>query len=300
MGMPRDIGVIDLMLNIPGADNSGWYEFMKPLLLDDESRHQFKMPAQYLFKEIPEAGDQADYVAYTLAQMDAVGIERALVGVGPDQPANTDALRRYPNRFIGSYHANPNRGMEEVRAIERAHRDLGIKAVTGFPSGLCPQVPIDDKKWYPIYAKCVELDLPIAMCAGVPGPRLPAAPQKVELIDEVCWFFPELTFIIRHGGEPWTDLAVKLMLKYPNLYYMTSAFAPRHYPRAIIDYANTRGADKIMYAGYFPMGLSLERIFRELPDVPLRDEVWPKFLRHNAVRVLRLGDKPPTRGDTLQ
>ncbi len=63
-------------------------------------------------------------------------------------------------------------------------------------------------------------------------------------------------------------LAVKLMLKWPNLYYSTSAFAPRYYPQAIIDYANTRGADKIMYAGYFPMGLTLERIFSELPNVP--------------------------------
>ena len=91
------------------------------------------------------------------------------------------------------------------------------------------------------------------------------APQHVERIDEVCWFFPELKFVMRHGAEPWTALAVKLMLKWPNLYYSTSAFAPKHYPKDIIDFANTRGADKVMYAGYFPMGLSLERIFSELP-----------------------------------
>jgi predicted TIM-barrel fold metal-dependent hydrolase len=149
-------------------------------------------------------------------------------------------------------------------------------------------VPIDDKKWFPIYAKCVELDLPICVCSGVPGPRLPMAPQKVELIDEVCWFFPELKFVMRHGAEPWTELAVKLMLKYPNLSYSTSAFAPRHYPKAIIDFANTRGADQVMYAGYFPMGLSLERIFKELPEVPLKEAVWPKFLRDNARRIFKL------------
>ena len=180
--------------------------------------------------------------------------------------------------------------MNEVRKIERLYREAGIKAVTAFPSGICPQVPINDKKWYPIYAKCVELDIPFACCVGVPGPRLPMAPQKVELIDEVCWFFPELKFVMRHGAEPWTELAVKLMLKYPNLYYMTSAFAPKHYPQTIINYANKRGSDKIMYAGYFPMGLSLERIFKELPDVPFRDDVWPKFLRENAVRVFKLND----------
>ena len=43
-----------------------------------------------------------------------------------------------------------------------------------------------------------------------------------------------------------------------------------------------------MYAGYFPMGLSLERIFSELPHVGLKDDVWPKFLHDNAKRVLKL------------
>lgn len=286
--MIKGVAAIDLMLNVPGEDMSGWYEFMKPLLLDRESREVFAMPAEYMFKDIPEIAKQADYVAYTVAEMDRCGIERAMVGIDGSPSANLDALRRHPDRFFASYQANPNRAMDEVRTIERMHREHGIKAVTAFPSGLCPQVPIDDKRWYPVYAKCVELDLPICICVGVPGPRLPMAPQKVELLDEVCWFFPELRIVMRHGAEPWTDLAVKLMLKYPNLYYSTSAFAPRHYPKAIVDYANTRGADKVMYAGYFPMGLSLERIFRELPEVPLREHVWPKFLRENARKVFKL------------
>ena len=112
--------------------------------------------------------------------------------------------------------------------------------------------------------------------------------QDVALVDQVCWFFPELTVVLRHGAEPWVDLAVKLMTKWPNLYYSTSAFAPRYYPRAIIDYANTsRGANKVMYAGYYPSGLTLDRIFQELDGLALKDEVWPKFLRENALSVLR-------------
>ena len=151
-----------------------------------------------------------------------------------------------------------------------------------------PQVPINDKRFFPLYAKCIELDIPICGTTGICGPRVPSACQDTMLIDEVCWFFPELKFVMRHGAEPWADLAVKLLLKWPNLYYSTSAFAPRYYPPAIVDFANTRGADKIMYAGYFPMGLSLDRIFSELPAVPFKDEVWPKFLRTNAERVFGL------------
>ena len=288
MGMPTDVPVIDLMMNIPGADNRGWYEFMMPLFLDEDSRNYTKIPVEYMFRNVPDIGESDDYIATTVALMDRHNIGSAMLGIDGAAGLNAEAIRRYPDRFFASYSANPNNGMDEVRKIVRLHRDHNLKAVTGFPSGLCPQVPINDKKWYPIYARCVELDLPICMCAGVPGPRLPMAPQKVELIDEVCWFFPELKFVIRHGAEPWEDLAVKLMLKYKNLYYMTSGFAPKYYPKAIIDYANTRGKRKIMYAGYFPMGLSLERIFSELPKVPLADHVWPLFLREHALAVFQL------------
>ena len=141
---------------------------------------------------------------------------------------------------------------------------------------------------YPLYATCVELDIPIVLNVGVPGPRIPMETQKVEHLDEVCWFFPELKVVMRHGAEPWEDLAVKLMIKYPNLYYSTSAFAPKHYPKAIIDYANRRGADKIIYAGYFPMGQSLDQIFSDMKNVPFNKDVWPKFLRENAAKVFKL------------
>lgn len=285
MNFPYPPGVIDLMMQIPGQDQRPWYEFMRPLFMDEASRNYEKMPAEHLFRNVPDLGEQDDFIAYTVAKMDAFGIDKAMVGV--NHPQGVEAIRRFPSRFFGSYHADPNRGMDEVRTLRRMKAELNIKAVTGFPSGLVPQVPIDDRKWYPLYAACIDLDLPFCCTVGVPGPRIPMAPQKVELIDEVCWFFPELRFVMRHGAEPWVDLAVKLMLKYPNLSYMTSAFAPRHYPREIIDFANTRGARQVMYAGYWPMGLSLERIFAELPAVPFRESVWPRFLRDNALEIFR-------------
>jgi predicted TIM-barrel fold metal-dependent hydrolase len=288
MGMPSGVGVIDLMLQIPGPHSGGWYDFIKPLLMDEESRSSFAMPAQYMFKDLPEAANVSDFTAYTLELMDRHGIERAMIGVDFGDDQTRKALRDHRNRFFGSYHVEPNRGMEGVRALRRAVEELGVKAATAFPAGYCPQVPINDKKMFPLYAACIDLDIPIFVCAGVPGPRVPMACQDVALIDEVCWYFPELRFVTRHGCEPWTDLAVKLMLKYPNLYYSTSAFAPRYYPKDIVDFANSRGARKVMYAGYFPMGLTLDRIFAELPGVPFKDEVWPLFLRENALRVLKL------------
>ena len=283
-----DIPVIDLMLGIPSEDAKRSYDFMRPLFRDKQSLESFDFPVEYMFKDVPTFSSLGDRIKYTLEEMDKYNIERALIGVSLTDEVSQRALREHPDRFIASCGTEPNDGMEDVRNIVRLHEEFDIKAVGAFPAGCVPQVPINDKRFYPIYAKCCELDIPIFCCVGVPGPRIPMACQNVELIDEVMWFFPELKFVMRHGAEPWTELAVKLMLKWPNLYYSTSAFAPRYYPKAIVDYANTRGADKIMYAGYFPMGLSLERIFEDMPHVPFREHVWPKFLRENAMRVLGL------------
>lgn len=295
MSMPTGIGVIDLMVGMPPAPGDmSWLESLRPLLRDRESLESFAFPAQYMFKDLPAARFADDPVHAVLSEMDRFGVERGMIGVSFDNEVALGALRAHPDRFIGSFAVDPNRGMDGVGDLVRAHEQLGVRAATTFPCGLFPQVAINDRRFFPLYAKCVELDIPIFVCAGVPGPRVPFAPQRVELIDEVCWNFPELRFVTRHGCEPWTALAVKLMLKWPNLYYSTSAFAPSHYPADIVEFANTRGADRILYAGYFPMGLSLERIMAELAGVEFRDHVWPLFLRDNALRVLRIEAPPAT------
>jgi predicted TIM-barrel fold metal-dependent hydrolase len=240
-----------------------------------------------MFKGVPhDFGKGEDPLEATLREMDKWGIERAMIGIGGE--TSLRALKEHPKRFIPCTQVDPNQGMDALRHMAKAHDEHGIRAVSCFPAGLSPQVDINDKRFFPLYAKACELGLAFFVNAGVPGPRVPMHCQHVEHLDEVCWNFPELTLVTYHGCEPWQDLAVKLMLKWPGLHYATSAFAPKHYPKAIIDYANTRGADKILYAGYFPMGLTLERIMTEMRNVPLRDPVWPKFLRENALRILRV------------
>ena len=289
MAINKDIHTVDLMLGIPEQeDRSDWYTFMEPLLRDEESKSMFKMPAQYMFKDIPETGSHDDFIQFTIEQMDKFHINQAMIGFHEKSEVKVEAAKNHTDRFIFDLPVNPNIE-NEAENIKRHYETYGIKAVSAFPSGLYPQVAINDPKWHSIYEMCVELDIPFFCCVGVPGPRIPMAPQKVELVDEVCWYFPELKFVMRHGAEPWTALACKLMLKYPNLYYSTSAFSPKHYPKDIINFANTRGKNKIMYAGYFPMGLSLDKIFGEMDDVPLKDNVWPLFLGENAKRVLKLG-----------
>ena len=288
--MTRDfssIGIIETMMGFPDPDPRRLYEFFRGNIKEQSSKETM-FPVEYLFKHnVPGALDEdLDPVEVALATMDHFGIERSMIGV--EGEPGSRAIRDFPERFIASCSADANNGVDEVRKIRRLYEEVGLKAVGTFPAGCTPQVPIDHARWYPIYSVCAELGIPIFVCAGIPGPRVPSMCQHVEMLDVVCYDFPELDIVTRHGCQPWTELMVKLMLKWPNLYYSTSAFAPKHYDPRIIEYANTRGADRIIYAGYWPMGLTYERIFGDMPHVPFKDEVWPKFLRENALRVLRL------------
>src|SRR6478752_5379985 len=287
MSMPDGLGAVDLMIGFPSADASRKYDYLRTLTRDAESA-DMAFPAEYMFKQVPNhLPDGADPVEVTLGEMDRCGVAVGMIGARGEHAAR--ALRDHPDRFVASLEIDPNDITEAVRRIRAAKDELDIKAVTSFPAGCNPQVPISDRRYYPVFQTCIDLDIPIVLNAGVPGPRVLGACQDVMHFDQVCYDFPELRVVMRHGAEPWEELAVKLMVKWPGLYYMSSGFAPKYYPKVIVDFANTRGAEKVMYAGYYPMGLSLRRIFDELPDVPLKDEVWPMFLRDNARRVFKIG-----------
>ncbi|MCS5623136.1 MAG: amidohydrolase family protein [Candidatus Marinimicrobia bacterium] len=284
MGIPKGINIVDTMIAFPAADFSQ-YDFIRTQLKDDSTDLDF--PVEYMFKNVPkELYGNKDPISVTLHEMDRYDIEIGLIGVEGD--ISHKALKNHSDRFISQGSVDPNKGEEGIRNMVRQYEEFGVCSFGAFNAGFNPQVAIDNELMYPIYSKCVELDLPIFSCAGIPGPRLPMWPQHVERIDKVMFDFPDLVFVTRHGCEPWVELAVKLMLKWPNLYYSTSAFAPKYYPKSIIDYANTRGADKIIYAGYFPIGLSLERIMTDMQEVDLKEKVWPNFLSDNARKILKL------------
>jgi uncharacterized protein len=143
MSMPSQVGIIDLMLQIPTADGKKRYDFLRPLLLDQESRDTFDFPAQYMFKDIPDTGGAADNVALTLREMDKYGIERAMVGLSRGH-SSTEAergLSQHPDRFFPSFEVNPNLGMEGVRDLVRAHEKTASRPRPPFPPGSVPRSP---------------------------------------------------------------------------------------------------------------------------------------------------------------
>lgn len=257
---------------------------------DSRSRGQGRDVTKYLFKDVGSRSGDARDPAAVVAELDRWGIAVAQLDVGLARAAALcDTLAPWPDRFAVSVRIDPHAGLSELLGLQRLATDHPmVRSACIYPLMTYPPIPANAKECYPVYAKCAELGLPVFVTVGVPGPRVPSHTQDPMALDEVCWFFPELTVVMMHGGEPWVDLCVKLLLKWPNLNYMTSGFAPKHYPEQIVHLLNTRGREKVLYGGYWPT-LSFERILGELAQLPLRDEVWEPFLSGNATRILGLG-----------
>ena len=220
--------------------------------------------------------------------MDASGIGAGLLTIDAANPAPmAQAAAAYGGRFLLSAVVDPTQGMGAVRTVERLVKDWDVRLIRMIPF-LINKAP-NDKVYYPVYAKCVELGVAVSVTTGIPGPPMPAEPQRPLYLDEVCLFFPELVMVMAHGADPWWGEAIRLLLKYPNLFMMTSAYLPKYLPSELLQFMNTRGADKVMFATDFPF-LPFDRCVRTARELGLRPDVLDKYLGGNARRVFRFAD----------
>jgi len=142
-------------------------------------------------------------------------------------------------------------------------------------------VPQDVQRAAALYTKACELDLPVCLNTGIPGPPLPAEAQDPIHLDRVCIRFPELKLCMAHGADPWWDVAIRLMIKYRNLRLMTSAWSPKRLPESLLHFMRTRGKDRIMFASDSPV-LSMTRCLTEAEQLDLDPEVLDAYLYANA------------------
>jgi predicted TIM-barrel fold metal-dependent hydrolase len=219
-----------------------------------------------------------------LELMDRCGVQKVIVTTQSENPSPHVLAfpEASPDRFALSVQIDPTRGMAPLRELEALRRDLPVvlARVTPFFHNLPP----DDRVYYPLYARCIELDIPVSVNTGIPGPPAPGKCQDPMYLDEVCLFFPELKLVMAHGADPWWSVAIRLMIKYPNLHLMTSAYSPRYLPPELIHFMNTRGQDKIIFATDHPV-FPLDRALEEAKALDLRDGVLDKYVYANAARL---------------
>jgi len=229
----------------------------------------------------------------TLQAMDGGGVEKGLICAwhGPQGPIiNNDEVAswvaRYPDRLTGIAAVNLTRPMEAVHEVRRCVRELGFKGLR-IVQWLW-NLPPNNRYYYPLFAECVELNIPVCLQVGHTGPLCPSEPGRpIPYIDEIALDFPELVVVGGHIGYPWTQEMIAVATKHPNVYIDTSAYKAKRFPPELVAYMKGNGKKKVMFGTNYPMmtpGMALEG----LEGLGLEEAVQDLFLSSNARRVFRL------------
>ena len=264
--------------------------------LDDTFKSQIRMP-EAIRGGIPIE----DY----LAKMDRAGIVRSLLIAVRAGDLNVresfeipysrvaEVCAAHPDRFSGLAGVDPFRGMQGLRNLEAAVRDHGFVGAHLYPHwfGLAP----DHAKYYPYYAKCCELDIPIMMQVGHSliysrNRRLPSVGRPI-CLDQVAIDFPELKLLGIHIGVPWTQEMISMAWKHENVFIGVDAYAPKHWPPEIVHYLDSYGRHKVLFGTDWPV-IDPERAVVEIDALGLRPESRRALMRENALRVFRLPESP--------
>ncbi len=281
-------GYIDIVCNLytPRTVNEGRTG------IDEEFKKQVRM------KDSMRPGmDIDDY----LAKMDRAGIERSLLIAVRAGDLNVrgsfevpydyvgEVCEQHPDRFSGLAGVDTTRGMEGLRDLEFAVKELGFVGAHWYPHWF--GMPPNAAQIYPYYAKCCELDIPIMMQVGhnlvySRERRLPSVGRPI-LLDQVAIDFPDLKLIGIHVGIPWTDEMISMCWKHENVYTAGDAYAPRYWPPQYVHYANSYGRHKVLFGTDWPV-IDPERAVTEVDGLELQAEAKRMLMRDNALRVFKL------------
>jgi len=286
--MARDYRAIDIVVHVVTPESFARGE----ITTDDAFRAKTRQPAQ---------NSRGVTIEAYLAKMDRAGIERSLLVANRNGDLRVrhstetpyavvhQICERQPERFSGLAGIDPTRGMEGLRELELAVRERGFVGAHLYPHWF--GLPPNHAKYYPYYAKCCELGIPILMqvgnCLVYNRERpLPSVGRPITL-DPVAIDFPELTIVGIHIGWPWHNEMIAMAWKHANVHIGLDAYAPKHWPAEIVQFANTYGQDKVLFGTDWPV-IDPERAMTEIAAHGFRPQPLRKMLRDNAVRILGL------------
>ena len=281
-------GIIDIVVNLytPHEVEHGQTG------LDDEFKKQVRMP-----EEMRAGVTIPDYIK----KMDQAGIERSLliavragdIRVPESFEVPYESVHKvcseYPDRFSGLAGIDPFRGMQGLKDLEYAVNEMGFVGAHLYPHWC--ELPPNHRKYYPYYAKCCELGIPIMMQVGhnlvySRKRRLPSVAKPIYL-DDVAIDFPELKLIGIHIGIPWTEEMISMCWKHENVYTAGDAYAPKYWPESYVHYANSYGQKKVLFGTDWPV-IDPVRAVEEFNELNFRESASQRILRDNALEVFNL------------
>lgn len=236
-----------------------------------------------------------------LKLMDEAGIERSLliaVRAGDRAMAGSFELpyetvaqwcRAHPDRFSGLAGVDPFRGVQGLKDLDHAVHDLGFVGAHLYPHWF--KLAPNEALYYPYYARCVELDIPIMMQVGQnliyqENVRLPSVARPI-LLDQIAIDFPDLKLLGIHIGVPWTDEMIAMAWKHRNVYIGIDAYAPKHLPASLLHYMNTYGRHKVLFGTDWPV-IHPVRAVREMREHQLRPDAFDCVMSANAREVFKV------------
>ena len=236
-----------------------------------------------------KVGSKAELDAY-VGMLERVGVVRA-VPFGATNDEVAALLRDYPDRFIGLARISAFLGMRGVRELEHRVREERFHALG--VSALVDGIPASDRRFYPLYTKAAELEIPVRIyCAMNYATDRPYDLGHPRHLDQVAIDFPELAIIGGLGGWPWVNEMVALVRRHPKLYLDTSAHRARYLGQPgsgwemLMQFGNTLIQDKVLVGlSTGLIGQTYETLIAEYLALPLKDAVKEKWLYGNAARL---------------
>jgi hypothetical protein len=227
-----------------------------------------------------------------IEQLDEAGIEWGVIDTDSHEKT-AEIVSQYPDRFIGVAVVDPREGMKAVRELERAVKELGLKCfyATPFRFG----IRANDKKFYPLYAKAVELDIPVFVYTTMTyRTDFPMDIGHPVYLDEVAMDFPELRIIAGLGGWPWVPEMVGVARRHRNVYISTAGHRPKYFAtpgsgwEMLMQFGNTLLQDQVVFASsWWTYDMPIGQVVEEMKALPLKDSVRDKWLYENARRLFQ-------------
>ena len=268
-------------------------------LLHPETATLWPEPFWHIFRryKVDHVFQKGQTVEGMLQEMEEAGVEKIILSSfvfeGKTILSNDEAGQlslKYPDKFAFACTVDPREGMKAYREVERCVREYRCKALRlepyAYGNGKVG-VPPNDKMYYPLYAKCIELDIAVVVQVGHTGPLLPSECGRPIYLDEVALTFPELRIAGAHLGQPWHEEMMILAWKFPNVYVETSARAPKFWPESFKQFVATFGQDKVLWGTDYPL-LLFKRAIDEVEELNLGGQAKKKLLRDNAIRFFKL------------
>ncbi len=240
---------------------------------------------EYLFKGI--SGQKGIETAEDLlAALNAADIGAAVVSIMQPEHAEwvAAAHRAYPTKILPAMIVDPTRGYSEIQRVVQYYEEHHVRCLRIPPFRY--SLPPTDRIYWPFYVKAIELDIPVSMNSGMPGPRRPGWVQNPMYFDEVAFHFPELRLVMTHCGQPWVDEAISVMSHWDNVFMSTTSVAPKFWTNEFVQFINTRGREKMLYGTEFPT-IPWERSRAEIDELEIRPAVEEAFFANNTVRVFK-------------